>query len=96
MRLGEPVANPLVWLPLITDPNASDPTRPRPPDTSHDAIREACSRAGLRVLAVRWPDVRPMSGCLLASRFASPEVAERVAAAAQDVVRTMGRDWRMT
>ncbi len=87
------VPNVLMWLPMVSDPGRGGPIVPLDDNTVE--AWETSLRWGLRVLAVRWHNGERLSGCLLAYRFTSGKVAERVENAVRAVVTTMGGDWRL-
>jgi hypothetical protein len=66
---------------------------PTAPSTSKNL--DECARQGFQVLAVRWCEGGPMTGCLPAHRFDSAKAGRRVTAAIESVVRTMGPDRRV-
>jgi 23S rRNA A2030 N6-methylase RlmJ len=87
------VKNVLIWLPMMTDLTRGDPVLPLNATTR--AAWAECLKYGYQVIAARWQDGGPMSGCLLACRFESSRVSQRVGRAVHDVAQTMGRAWRI-
>jgi 23S rRNA A2030 N6-methylase RlmJ len=92
LQLAQGIENVLMWLPMAGERGSRASTVSSTPSTRK--IGDACARRGFQALAVRWCDDGSMPGCLLVFRFASPKVIRRVTAAVEDVVRTMGPDWR--
>ena len=93
LRLARGIENVLMWLPMAGQSDSNRSAGPPAPRTW--AILDECARQGFQVLAVRWCEGGPMTGCLLAHRFDSATAVRRVTAAIENVVRTMGPDWRL-
>jgi len=94
LRLAQGIENVLMWLPMAGQSDSNGNTGPPAPSTS--TIMDACARQGFQVLAVRWCEEGPLTGCLLPHRFDSATAVRRVTEAIESVVRTMGPDWRLT
>ncbi|MEA3276669.1 MAG: hypothetical protein U9Q81_15515 [Pseudomonadota bacterium] len=92
-RGAKGVANVLMWLPMVGERVSSGIALPL--HASAFATRNECTRWGFQVLAVRWCEDGRTPGCLLVYHLDSAKVAQRVAAAVNDVVGTMGQDCRM-
>jgi hypothetical protein len=93
LRLAQGIEDVLMWLPMARQSDSNGSAGPPAPSTG--TILDACARQGFQVLAVRWCEEGPMTGCLLAHRFDSATAVRRVTAAVENVVRTMGPDWRV-
>lgn len=92
-QLAQGIENGLMWLPIAGEVGSSGTAVP--PAASTRKIVDECARRGFQVLAVRSCEEGPMTRCLLVHRFDSAKVIRRVTAAIENVVRTMGQDWRM-
>ena len=93
MRLARGIENVLMWLPMAGQGDSNGSAGSPAPSTG--TILDACARQGFQVLAVRWCEEGPMTGCLLAHRFDSAKAVRRLNAAVENVVRTMGQNWRL-
>jgi len=92
LSTAEEAANALIWLPMISDPNKGGPIAPLNANTVESW--SVCVERGFQVIGVRWHAGGPTAGCLIAYRFHSSSVAERIATAVSSVAKTMGENWR--
>jgi 23S rRNA A2030 N6-methylase RlmJ len=92
LQLAQGVENVVMWLPMTGERGSRGSTVSPAPSTRK--IGDECARRDYQILGVRRCDDGSMLGCLLVFRFASPKVTRRVTAAVEDVVQTMGPDWR--
>ena len=93
LKLTQGSENVLMWLPMASEAGSGG-SGISPAATLRQTLKE-CGRQGLEVLAVRWRADGSLPGCLLVYRVDSAKVAQRKAAVVENVVRTMGQDWRM-
>jgi hypothetical protein len=92
LQTARGVKNVLIWLPMITDATSGGPVLPV--NASTVTAWSECLKHGFQVLATRWDNRASLSGCLIAYRFESSSVAQRVGRAVRDVVETMAWPWR--